>query len=67
MAGKEINVANLAEGPGGFINCLIDFRNKQNESHSAMLDQKYWLKDNYYAITLKIENENQNALDWEYF
>ena len=26
--GKQINIANIAEGPGGFIHSLINFRNK---------------------------------------
>lgn len=26
----KLNIANLAEGPGGFIHCLIDFRNLQH-------------------------------------
>lgn len=32
-----------------------------------MEDKKFWMNDKYYAITLKIENEKQNALDWEFF
>jgi len=52
-----IIIANLAEGPGGFIQCLIDYRNKQNNSQ--------WKKDHYYAITLKSTNESQQ-LDWEW-
>lgn len=41
---QDITIANLAEGPGGFIHALIDFRLKQNKT----------LQDRYFAITLKI-------------
>lgn len=56
---KEVplTVANLAEGPGGFIHCLIDYRKKQNG-----LD---WNKDSYYGISLKI-GEDGKALDWDW-
>lgn len=65
--GKKMNIACLAEGPGGFINCLIDFRNKQNESHSRMNKQSFWYEDNYHSITLKIPKDAGNfALDWDY-
>lgn len=40
---KAIRIASVAEGPGGFIHALIDYRLKQSEP-----------KDKYYAITLKI-------------
>lgn len=54
---KAINIANLAEGPGGFIHCLFDFRNRQNGGN--------WKNDNYNAITLKSGPTN-NSLDWQY-
>ncbi len=41
---EDINIANLAEGPGGFIHSIIDFRLRQNKA----------LQDRYFAITLKI-------------
>lgn len=51
---QSINVVNLEEGPGGFIQALIDFRNQQPHSMTP------WLKDTYYAITQKTSH-----LDWE--
>lgn len=46
----------MAEGPGGFIHALIDYRIK----HSAPIDK-------YYAITLKISSNTRNAKDWSDF
>lgn len=46
-----IRVACLAEGPGGFLNCLTDYRSSNG--------------DNYYAITLKGRKENVSN-DWGY-
>ena len=56
---KPINIASLAEGPGGFIHCMIDWRKKQNGAD--------WNKDSYSAITLrnldgKLDHE---CLDWD--
>ena len=42
---EELNIACVAEGPGGFIHSLIDFRKKQNAK----------IKDHYHSITLKID------------
>lgn len=54
--GKDIRMANLAEGPGGFIQCLIDYRNKQNGGE--------WKNDTYNAITLKSADKMQ-VMDWD--
>lgn len=50
----EINIACVAEGPGGFIHSIIDYRDKMNPT----------LKDNFYSITLKIDENTRNAKDW---
>lgn len=58
---NPIKIANLAEGPGGFIQCLIDFRNRQ---HSAE-----WKQDQYFAITIKKDPsrpELAGIQDWSY-
>jgi hypothetical protein len=54
--GKEnesLVVASVAEGPGGFIHALIDYRLKKSKQ-----------KDKFYAITLKISEDTRNAKDW---
>lgn len=54
--GKEnesLSIASVAEGPGGFIHALIDYRLKKSSQ-----------KDKYYAITLKISEDTRNAKDW---
>jgi DNA-directed RNA polymerase subunit E'/Rpb7/23S rRNA U2552 (ribose-2'-O)-methylase RlmE/FtsJ len=56
--GKPIHIASLAEGPGGFIQAMIDFRNQQNEGA--------WKKDTYSAITLKSGTKGDGTLDWSY-
>lgn len=58
---KILFVANVAEGPGGFIQALIDFRKRQKN------DMK-WKEDSYSAITLKIGPIRTaiSALDWEF-
>lgn len=48
----------MAEGPGGFIHALIDYRERQHKG------QDYSPKDKYYAITLKIGEGTRNAKDW---
>jgi DNA-directed RNA polymerase subunit E'/Rpb7/23S rRNA U2552 (ribose-2'-O)-methylase RlmE/FtsJ len=53
-----LRFANLAEGPGGFIQCLIDYRNLQHHSE--------WKKDAYHAITLKSSGPRSGIQDWEY-
>jgi 23S rRNA U2552 (ribose-2'-O)-methylase RlmE/FtsJ/DNA-directed RNA polymerase subunit E'/Rpb7 len=57
---QPINIANLAEGPGGFIQCVLDFRNRQHKSE--------WKQDTYHAITIK-QNVNIASLksvqDWD--
>jgi ubiquinone/menaquinone biosynthesis C-methylase UbiE/23S rRNA U2552 (ribose-2'-O)-methylase RlmE/FtsJ/DNA-directed RNA polymerase subunit E'/Rpb7 len=42
---QPIRIANLAEGPGGFIQCLIDARNLQHQTK--------WTQDVYHGITLR--------------
>lgn len=54
--GKEdqpLTIASVAEGPGGFIHAMIDFRCKHSNQ-----------TDSYYAITLKIDENTRNAKDW---
>lgn len=53
---KPINIANLAEGPGGFIQCLLDFRNRQHH--------REWITDRYNTITLK-STTKVKTLDWD--
>jgi len=57
---RSIKIANLAEGPGGFMQCLIDFRNHQHSSE--------WKTDVYHAITIK-QDPTVEALkgvqDWD--
>lgn len=52
---KSMRIANLAEGPGGFIHSLINYRNKQNGVE--------WKNDEYYALTLK-GSGNYYGNDW---
>lgn len=56
---KPITIANLAEGPGGFIQCLIDFRDRQNGTETSP-----WTQDTYHGITLK-QVGNNSTLDWD--
>ncbi len=56
---QPIQIANVAEGPGGFINCLLDFRNQQHGSS--------WTQDHYSAITLKNTGQStDHTLDWQH-
>ena len=58
--GKPIRIANLCEGPGGFIHCLLDYRKRQNN------DPK-WKEDSYVAMTLNVTHSQLNSsLDWSY-
>lgn len=51
-------IGNVAEGPGGFLHALMDYRKVQHNNYS-------WNKDCYHAITLKIyEDHGVQALDW---
>uniref|UniRef100_A0A6C0BLV2 Ribosomal RNA methyltransferase FtsJ domain-containing protein n=1 Tax=viral metagenome TaxID=1070528 RepID=A0A6C0BLV2_9ZZZZ len=57
---QPIHVANLAEGPGGFIQCLIDYRNRQHHSE--------WKNDTYHAITIKQQSDVEtlkDVQDWD--
>jgi DNA-directed RNA polymerase subunit E'/Rpb7/SAM-dependent methyltransferase len=54
---KAITVANVAEGPGGFIHSLIDYRNQQHNVE--------WKQDQYHGITLKSQS-GAKTLDWSY-
>lgn len=49
--GSGITTAHIAEGPGGFIECLIDFKNKYAIDVKAM-----------YGITLLIQSETDNKV-----
>lgn len=51
---ESINVLNLAEGPGGFIHCLIDIRGTNEQS----------LEDQYLGITLKKPFPKSRVKDW---
>lgn len=55
---KPLNIANLAEGPGGFIQALIDYRNLQHHEE--------WKNDRYSAITLRKRNPRDSIQDWDY-
>lgn len=44
----NIKVCNIAEGPGGFMECIINFRKKY-----------YNTNDSYYGITLQSANNNE--------
>ena len=46
----------MAEGPGGFIHAMIDYRLK----HALKTDK-------FYSITLKIDENTRNAKDWSDF
>ncbi len=54
----KMTVGCVAEGPGGFIHALIDYREKQQADKDAPI------KDNYSAITLKIDSNTRHAKDW---
>lgn len=43
----------MAEGPGGFIHSMIDFRNKSGKKN-----------DEFYAITLLMNEKTRNSKDW---
>ena len=53
---KPITVACLAEGPGGFIQAILDFRHYQ---HGHL-----WTKDSIHAITLKKSSPGSPIQDW---
>lgn len=56
-----LRIANVAEGPGGFLQALIDFRKRQKNNMK-------WKDDSYTAITLRIGINKTafSALDWDY-
>ena len=55
---KDMTIACVAEGPGGFIHALVDYRFKQQKG-ALKFNQ-----DSYHAITLKMSGETRNAKDW---
>ena len=55
---RQLSIGCVAEGPGGFIHALVDYRLRQ-QRHS--LRRK---KDVYNSITLKIDGNTRNAKDW---
>jgi 23S rRNA U2552 (ribose-2'-O)-methylase RlmE/FtsJ/DNA-directed RNA polymerase subunit E'/Rpb7 len=61
-ASNGISIANLAEGPGGFIHCLLDFRKMQMRAS----EKKWESNDVYHAITLKKTHPKDFTLDWEF-
>ncbi len=48
----------MAEGPGGFIHALVDYRLRQQRRE---ISRK---KDCYNSITLKIDGNTRHAKDW---
>jgi 23S rRNA U2552 (ribose-2'-O)-methylase RlmE/FtsJ len=48
---SRINTAHIAEGPGGFIECLVDYKAKYNIDISRM-----------YGITLLLQSETENRV-----
>ena len=58
MEKKELSIGCVAEGPGGFIHALVDYRLKQQKGELRLQ------KDVYNAITLRIDNNTRNAKDW---
>lgn len=55
---KPIRIGNLAEGPGGFIHALIDYRKQQNGGE--------WKSDEYFGITLKKKDSTDGVMDWNH-
>lgn len=55
---KKLTIGCIAEGPGGFIHSLIDYREKQHKNSEASP------KDSFHSITLKIDNSTRHAKDW---
>lgn len=53
---KEINSFHLAEGPGGFIEALINYREANNKN--------VYLNDKYYGMTL-INDNDENIPGWK--
>ena len=51
---KEITYCALAEGPGGFVECVSNYRKKKYPDY----------KDKYYCITLKNSELNWNKLKY---
>lgn len=54
----QLTIGCIAEGPGGFIHALVDYREKQHKG----LDSSP--KDHIFAITLKISEDTRHAKDW---
>lgn len=48
---KKINTAHIAEGPGGFIECIVDYKNKYNININCI-----------YGITLLIQSSTENKI-----
>jgi 23S rRNA U2552 (ribose-2'-O)-methylase RlmE/FtsJ len=55
---RDLSIGCVAEGPGGFIHALVDYRLRQQRGALK------FHKDTYNAITLKIDNNTRNAKDW---
>lgn len=58
MENKEMSIGCVAEGPGGFIHALVDYRLKQQRGQLRIK------RDCYNAITLRISGDTRNAKDW---
>lgn len=48
---KKINTAHIAEGPGGFIECIIDYKNKYNININSI-----------HGITLLVKSNTENKV-----
>lgn len=55
---KPLTIGCVAEGPGGFIHSLIDYREKQHQGVDCPP------RDHFYAITLRMDESTRNAKDW---
>ena len=53
-----MSIGCVAEGPGGFIHALVDYRIRQQK---GQLRRRV---DTYNSITLKIDGDTRNAKDW---
>ena len=55
---RPLTIGCVAEGPGGFIHALLDYRERQHKGENCPP------KDTFHAITLRIDESTRNAKDW---
>lgn len=55
---RPLSIGCVAEGPGGFIHALVDYRLRQQRTATKIQH------DTYNAITLKIDENTRHAKDW---